>query len=147
MDMDGSPMTMRNIFIIIAVIVAVGGGCFIAGRCSVKPEIKIVEKEKIKWKDKIVYREYEKFTCSDLAAELLKYDTGEPRLDGIMKGDIFHAEAGLCDRSWSRDFRLKAAIDDSNNVRDKILCFFGGMVAGGILGGAVDNKIHAAFEK
>jgi hypothetical protein len=138
-------MKARDILIIILVVVAVGAGCFIGGRCSVKPEIKIVEKEKIVWKDKIIYREYEKYTCSQLAEELKKYDTWEPYLDGIMKGDTFHAEAGLYNRSWSRDFKLKASVDDSKNVRDKILCFFGGMVAGGLLGGATDYKVQQAF--
>lgn len=133
-------LNRRSIIIIVAVIVVVGAMCFIGGRCSVKPDIRIVEKDVIRWKDRVVYREYEKYTCSDLAAELLKYDTSEPRLDGIIKGDMFHAEAGLCDRSWSRDFKLKAAAGDS--AKWYVLSFFGGMIAGGVIGGAVDYKIQ-----
>lgn len=134
-------MKTKAIIAVVVVVVFIGTniGSFIGGRCSVKPVIKIVEKEKIVWKDKIVYRDYEKYSCSELAAELLKYDTSEPRLDGIMRGDVFHADAGLCDRTWSRDFKLKAGTDEK--ALYYILTFFGGMVAGGVAGGACDYAV------
>ena len=132
-------MNIKTILIIVVVVCLVGAGCFIGGRCSVKPDIKIIEKEKIIWKDKIVYRDYEKYSCSELAAELLKYDTSEPLLDGIMRGDIFHATAGLNKREWSRDFTLKAGTDEK--ALYYILTFFGGMVAGGVVGGACDYAV------
>jgi len=131
-----------NAIIAVVILVAFIGtniGSFIGGRCSVKPDIKIVEKEKIVWKDKVIYRDYEKFTCSDLAAELLKYDTSEPRLDGIIQDNVFHATAGLNDREWSRDFKLKAGTDEK--ALYYVLTFFGGMVAGGVIGGACDYAV------
>lgn len=132
-------MNAKTILIIVVVVCLVGAGCFIGGRCSVKPDIKIIEKEKIIWRDKIIYRDYEKYSCSELAAELLKYDTSEPLLDGIMRGDIFHATAGLNKREWSRDFTLKAGTDEK--ALYYILTFFCGMVAGGVVGGACDYAV------
>lgn len=128
---------------VVVVICLVGAGCFFGGRCSVKPEIKIVTKTEIKWKDKVVYREYEKYTCSDLAAELLKYDTSEPRLDGVMQGNVFRATAGLNQRDWSRDFTLKAGAGDSAKwyAIASILSF----VCGAVVGGAVDYKAQQSF--
>lgn len=134
-------MKTKAIIAVVVVVVFIGTniGSFIGGRCSVKPVIKIVEKGKIVWKNKIVYRDYEKYSCSELAADLLKYDTSEPRLDGIMRGDIFHATAGLNKREWSRDFTLKAGTDEK--ALYYILTFFGGMVAGGVVGGACDYAV------
>lgn len=138
-------MSAKNILIVIVVICLVGAGCFIGGRCSVKPDIQIVEKEPVKEKPRPT-KQIEAYTPSQCAQELLKWETSEARLDGFIEGDKFHSVAGLNDREWSRDFKLKASVNDSNNVRDKLLCFFGGMVAGGLIGGAVDFKIQQAFK-
>lgn len=125
--------------VVVVVFIVANIGSFIGGRCSVKPEIKIIEKEKIVWKDRIVYRNYEQYTNNELKEMLARYDTEKPRLDGIVKDNIFHAEAGLCDRSWSRDFKLKSGTDEK--ALYYVLTFFGGMVAGGVVGGACDYAV------
>jgi len=133
---------------IIAVVVAisiVAGGSFIGGRCSVKPDIKIVYRTEIKWKDRVVYRNYEQMSCQDIQRELLAYDTGKPRLDGIIEGQYLHATAGLHDREWSRDFKLKSGAGDSAKwyAVASVLSF----VAGAICGGAVDYKAQEFLKK
>lgn len=132
-------MNVKTILIFVVIVCLVGAGCFIGGRCSVKPDIKIVTKTEIKWKDKIIYRDYEKMSCPDVVKELLAYDTGTPRLDGIIKDNVFHATAGLNKRDWSRDFTLKAGTDEK--ALYYVLTFFGGMVAGGVVGGACDYAV------
>lgn len=137
-------MNAKTILIFVVIVCLVGAGCFIGGRCSVKPDIKIVTKTEIKWKDKIVYRDYEKMPCPDVVKELLAYDTGVPRLDGIIKDDVFHATAGLNKREWSRDFKLKAGAGDSAKwyAVASVLSF----VLGACVGGAVDYKAQQAFK-
>lgn len=101
-------MNWKQFCITAIIILCVAGGSFIGGRFSVKPDIKIVSKEVIKWKP--TQRDYKKMTCEDMQKELLRYDTEKPRLDGVMTGDVFTASAGLADRNWSRDFKMGAGI-------------------------------------
>lgn len=69
------------------------------------PEIKIVEKTKIK--TEIKYRNYNQLDYNAILDELKKYDLSDPILDGEIEGKTFHAYAGLNGRKWSRDFDLK----------------------------------------
>lgn len=97
-------------------------------RKSVKPEIKIVEKTKIEYKTK--YRDYAVMTNTDILEQLKKYDTAEPTLDGTIKGSIFHANAGLNGRTWSRDFTLE--VNQTQDWR-----FLAGAAGAGLLIGGI----------
>jgi signal transduction histidine kinase len=98
------------------------------------PAIKIVEKTKIAYKT--VYRDYNKLSTNDCLKELMKYDTDIPRLDGrIEQSNIFYAEAGLNERTWSRKFKLK--ISEGSNWK----YYVGFGVLGTIAGGTIIYKI------
>lgn len=94
-----------------------------------EPEIKIVEKTKIEYRD--VIRNYTKYNKPELIEELLKYDKGTPSLEGEIKDNAIHVEAGLNKRKWSRDFKLGAEVYSGRNWK----CYFivGGVVAAGAL--------------
>ena len=102
-------MNWKQVLIIVAVVFIVAEGCVIGYFISRKPEIVIVKKDVIKWKP--AQRDYKKMTCDDMQKELLRYDTEIPRLDGVMSGDVFTASAGLADRNWSRDFKMKSGMN------------------------------------
>lgn len=130
--------------VVIAVFLISNIGSFVAGRYTKKDIIRIVTKTEIK--TKTIYRDYPKMTCSEMEAELKKYDLGTFLLDGRMISDnVFRAEASLYQRHAERDFTLKAQSKNDTYIRDVLLSFFGGMVVGGIAGGAVDYKIHQNF--
>lgn len=97
---------------------------------------------KIAGKTKIIYksidRDYDKLTKTNCIKELKRYGTDIPRLDGhIEQPNIFYAEAGLYDRTWSRKFKLKVKVNESSNWR----YYVGFGVLGTIAGGTIIYKI------
>jgi len=66
------------------------------------PEPLIVTETKVEWKDKVIYREYEKMEYPEIMKKLKLYDTSEPRLHIYqIKNDEIKADAGLCERNWT----------------------------------------------
>lgn len=102
---------------IILIIVYAGGffhGWKIKER-TVETKIEIVEKTKIEWKERIVSREYNKLSYYECVNQLKGYDKDEPWLNGHIKGNTFKAAAGLCERSWTRDFKLDCKTQVGSN--------------------------------
>lgn len=106
---------MKEVFLKIgigAIIFGIGIACGLFIRDTQKPIT--IKETKIKWKDKIVYREYEKMKYIDAFKKLKLYDTSEPRLKIYqIKSDEIKADAGLYERNWSGKAKIKIA--DSNN--------------------------------
>jgi hypothetical protein len=123
---------MKKVKILIVIISLVGNcvtGYFTYLYFNTKP-IKIAGKTKIIYEP--VDRDYNKLTKTDCVKELFKYSTDKPYLDGYMKNDnVFHAEAGLYDRKWNREFKLK--IKQSGNWRYYLGFGAVGMAAGGFV--------------
>lgn len=95
-----------------AIIFVAGIMCGLFVRSSQKPII--IKETKIKWKDKIVYREYSKMDRADLYKKLKLYDTSAPRLKIYqIKNDEIKADAGLYQRNWSGTAKIK--ISENNN--------------------------------
>jgi len=102
-------------------------GFIIAFQANPEPTVRIVEKSVIKYQT--VYRDYETITRETCVDKLKCYDTAGPRLDGTIEGTTFRAKAGLCDRTWEREFKLE--VGSSGNWRYYIGAGLVGMAAGG----------------
>lgn len=101
----------KSIYVIIfcTIIFFIG---FFVGKKNTKPEIKIVEKRVLKWKNKTIYRNYVNMDQIECMRLLKKYDNDKPFLDGkIINKNVFRANAGLCERNWEKDFKLKTTSD------------------------------------
>jgi len=93
---------MKEILEKIGIVIALVGIGFIAGRFFIPADEIIIEKTVVEWKDKIVYREYQKMEYSDVLKELQSYDTVEPTLKIYqIKSNEIKADAGLHKRNWT----------------------------------------------
>lgn len=94
---------------------------------------KIIIKKKTEIKTQIVYRDYPNMSQKECIEKLFCYDTAKPTLDGQMDGNIFKANAALCDRKWERDFEL--ASHEKGNWRVSVGIGVGAFILGAVLGG------------
>ena len=99
-----------------------------------KPEIKIVKKYEIKWIDRIVDRDYSALNLKDCKQFLACYDTARPYLDITeTKGDNITVTSKLCQREWSREFKL-----NTSSYGD--WKFYAGIGIAGIVAGYIIHK-------
>lgn len=94
-----------------------------------EPEIKIVEKTKVKYN--IVDRDYFKLDKVELIDKLKCYDTADPFLDGTIKNNTLWINAGLCERKWNRGFKI--ASGDGFNYYIAGGCLLVGFIGGLLL--------------
>jgi len=138
----------KRILIAIMIIsyIATGAGFYLLGSYTKKDVVIIEKKSEVKEKPR-PKKDIAKYTPTQTEAELLKWENSPARLDGWMINEnTLRARAGLNDREWERDFTFKAKAKNNNEIRDKLLLFFGGMVIGGMIGGAADHEIIRPIE-
>ena len=105
---------------------------FYTGTLNGKPEI--IFRDKIKWQDKIIYRDYKNMSREKALQQLACFDTARPTLDiKKLNGDLFQLSAGLCEREWTRDVKIKCGT--SGNWK-----FYAGAGVAGLLAGILLMK-------
>ena len=119
----------NQILTISILIIAVFVGGFFLGRYWEGPSDPItIEKTVVKWKDKIVYREYEKMEYTDALKELKLYDTSTPMLEIYqIKNDEIKADASLHKREWTGTAKIHQDTNFNYYVGVGALCFVAGV--------------------